>query len=165
MDITKYMNTKTVLEHLVFLSNKNTVTVCRELQITPQQFTDWVKIRRPIPAERLDHLSKYFIIPMEMIADQNRFAKKLSVLNRLDLELLIASKKSKHCHDVDEKSYLLNKIEELEIEKKKQLRIARLAVILESGDESILQKVDELLNNLEKKNSTNLGGQTNEQNN
>ena len=75
MDITANLNTKTVLEHLVFLSNKNTVAVCKELLITPQQFTDWAKLRRPIPAERLEHLSKYFLIPENMIADEKNMQK------------------------------------------------------------------------------------------
>ena len=72
------------------------------------------------------------------------------MLNRIDLELLIASKKSKHCHDANERRYLKSKIEELEHEKRKQLRVARLAIVLESKDESILKEVDDFLDKLEK---------------
>lgn len=150
MSIIDGLNTKTALEHLIFLSEKNTVTVCRELGVTPQQFTDWIKLRRPIPDERLSQLASYFSVPADVIADEKRFAKRLSRLDGVRLEMLIVSQKLKSCDTREYKKELEYRLKSLKSERDMQLRIARLSAILEKGDVSVLKKIDMFLDELEK---------------
>lgn len=152
MDLIKGLNSKTVLEHLIFLSNKNIVGTCKELQITPQQFTDWIKHRRPVPAERLEQLAKYFLVTEEILVDEKKFAKKLSTLNGIELEIMVLSRKQKYCASKADKEELEYRLSELEREKEKQIRIIRLAAILENSDENKLKEIDALLEKLENPN-------------
>ena len=138
---------RTVLEHAVFLSGRSVVEVCRELGITPQQFTDWIKGRRPVPEERLSMLSRYFHVPEEMLADERRFARKLSNVNALELELVICG--NTPLDSPEEKEEMLHRIKTLEAEKQKQVRIARLAAVLDKGDGGALSRIDALLDELE----------------
>jgi transposase-like protein len=149
MSISEGLNTKTALEHLIFLSEKNTITVCRELGVTPQQFTDWIKLRRPIPEERLRQLESYFSVPTGLIADDKRFAKRLSRLDGISLEMLIVSNKMKLCASWEFKKELEYRLATLKSEQDMQLRIARLSALLERGDAGLLKKIDAFLDELE----------------
>lgn len=148
MNVIKGLNTKTTLEHIIVLSNKNIVTVSKELQITPQQFSDWIKNRRPIPAERLLQLEKYFDIPANLLVDDRRFAKHLSILDSIELETLVVTNQIKFCN-TDEKDELEYRINQLKEERQKQLRITRLSALLEKNDAQIMEKIDQFLTELE----------------
>lgn len=145
------LNAKTALEHLIFLSGKNTVTVCRELGITPQQFTDWIKLRRPIPEERIKQIEKYFSVPACTIADGRRFAKRLSRLDGVGLELIVASKELKPGLPLEYKEELEYRISRLLSERDRQIRIARLSALLERGDDAVMKKIDAFLDAMEGK--------------
>lgn len=150
MDIAKGLNTKTALEHLIFLSNTNIVGVCRELQITPQQFADWIKKRRPVPADRLLQLVGFFEVPANSLVDEKQFARSLSTLTGIELEMLVVSNQIKQTcskENHDELSYRLDRLEE---EKQRQIRIARLSAILENNDSTIMGKIDNMLDEIEK---------------
>lgn len=149
MNISSGLNTKTALEHLIFLSGKNTVTVSKELEITPQQFTDWIKLRRPVPQERLTQIEEYFDIPARLLVDDKRYVRRLSTLDRVTLELLVVTNQAQSSLAADEKEELEYRISQLETEQKKQLRIARLSAILENGDEALMKKIDSFLDELE----------------
>jgi hypothetical protein len=149
MDLIKGLNTKTVLEHLIFLSNKNVVTVSRELQITPQQFTDWIKNRRPIPADRLLQLERYFDIPSALLVDEKRFARHLSVLNGIELEIMVAANRVKSSRTPEEKEEVEARITQLKEEKQKQIRVARLSALLEKDDPKIMRRIDNFLSEME----------------
>lgn len=150
MDITKGLHAKTTLEHLIFLSNKNIVGVCKELQITPQQFSDWIKNRRPIPTDRLEQLVEYFQVPKEMLVDERRFAHRLSALTAVELEMLVAANRLQCCAN-EEKEELNYRLDCLKAEREKHIRIARLTAILEENDTSKMAKIDVFLNELEEK--------------
>lgn len=149
MDIVQGFNTKTALEHLVFLSGQNIVEVCRTLVITPQQFSDWIKMRRPIPEERLNHLSTYFGVPAQMLADERRFARGLSRLTAIELEMLVVAWETKMCTLPDAKRELAHRRAQLETERQKQLRIVRLAALLERNNPALMARIDRFLNELE----------------
>lgn len=142
------LNTKTALQHLIYLSKKSVVTVCKDLKITPQQFTDWIKHRRPIPAERLIQLEKYFDIPANILVDDKRYAKRLSVLASIELEILVAMNQLKNCN-VDRQKELEYWVEQLKQERQKQIRITRLAALLDINDAQIMSRIDEFLNDME----------------
>lgn len=146
MHILHGLNTKTALEHLVFLSNKNIVTVSRELKITPQQFTDWIKHRRPIPAERLVQLSRYFNIPTNIIVDSKRYTKRLSVLDSIELEILVLTNQSKGSTADSKLEYSINVLKK---ERQNQIRITRLSALLEKNDMGIMNKIDQFLDKME----------------
>lgn len=148
INITHGLNTKTALGHLIFLANKSVVTVSKDLKITPQQFTDWIKHRRPIPAERLVQLEKYFDIPANILVDNKRYAKRLSVLDGIELEILVAKNKLKNSN-IERQKDLEYCIEQLEQDRQKQIRITRLAVLLDKNDKQIMSKIDQFLNGIE----------------
>ena len=155
MDIIQGFNTKTALEHMIFLSGQNIVEVCRTLAITPQQFSDWIKKRRPIPEERLKQLSTYFGVPAGMLADERRFAQGLSRLTAIELEMLVVAWETKICTASDAKAALAHRKAQLETERQKQLRIVRLAALLERNNPALMARIDRFLNELEKEDSTN----------
>ncbi|MGE7921143.1 hypothetical protein ACQKM9_19710 [Viridibacillus sp. NPDC093762] len=60
----------TVLQYLALINQVSYVNVCRAAGITPQQFSDWVKKRRPVPKERLQSLAEYFKIEANLLIDE-----------------------------------------------------------------------------------------------
>jgi transcriptional regulator with XRE-family HTH domain len=150
MNTANGLSAKTALEHLIFLSGKNIIEVCRALGITPQQFSDWIKKRRPVPAERLRQLAVYFGVSEELIADENRFARGLSALSAIELELIIVRKKAKLAASETEITEMAYHEKRLEDEYQKQLRIARLTALLDRDDPATMAKIDAFLAELEK---------------
>ncbi len=149
MDIKSGLITKTALEHLIFLSGKNIIEVCRTLQITPQQFTDWTKKRRPIPQQRLDELTAYFGVEADTLADEKRFARNLSSLSAIELELFVVKNLAKISSTKDEEEELSFRSKQLKDEYEKQLRITRLSVLLERNDPVLMSKIDAFLDETE----------------
>ncbi len=149
MDIVRGFNTRTALEHLIFLSGQSIVEVCRALSVTPQQFSDWIKRRRPIPEERLSQLSAYFAVPPAMLADEKRFASGLSRLSAIELEMLVVSWETKMSASPQAKAELAHRSAQLEIERQKQLRIARLAALLDRDDAALMARIDRFIMELE----------------
>jgi transcriptional regulator with XRE-family HTH domain len=150
MNTANGLSAKTALEHLIFLSGKNIIEVCRALNITPQQFSDWIKKRRPVPAQRQKQLAAYFGISEELIADQNRFAKGLSALNAIELELIIVRNKAKLASSETEQSEMAYHEQRLKEEYQKQIRIARLSALLDKDVPATMAKIDAFLTELEK---------------
>jgi len=149
MDIVRGFNTKTALEHLIFLSGQNIVEVCRSLNVTPQQFSDWIKKRRPIPAERLKQLSVYFGVSENMLVDEHRFAKGLSRLTAIEMELLVIAWETKINTSPEASAALAHRRAQLETERQKQLRIVRLAALLDQDSPALMARIDRFLNELE----------------
>ena len=133
----------------MFLSGQNIVEVCRTLVITPQQFSDWIKKRRPIPEERLKQLATYFGVPADMLADERRLARGLSRLTAIELEMLVVAWETRICTEPDAKAVLAHRSAQLEEERQKQLRITRLAALLERNDPALMARIDRFLNELE----------------
>ena len=150
MDIIRSLNAKTALEHLIFLTGHSIIEVCRTLHITPQQFSDWIKQRRPIPADRLRQLAVHFGVADSVLAEDSRFARRISALSAVELEQLVVENRLKICSDAQEQSALQFRVQELEAERERQRRIARLASLLETGDSATLSRVDAFLDDMEK---------------
>lgn len=149
MEKGQILRSKTALEHLIFHSRKNVVSICRELSITPQQFTDWIKKRRPIPAERLKQLASYFQVSQDTLADGRRFARDLSPLSGIELEM-VAVQNLRAQSSGRERTILDCRLSALLAERQKQIRLARLAAILEYCDADALVQIDTILDSLEK---------------
>lgn len=149
MEKGQILRSKTALEHLIFHSRKNVVSICRELSITPQQFTDWIKKRRPIPAERLKQLASCFQVSQDTLADGRRFARDLSPLSGIELEM-VAVQNLRAQSSGRERTILDCRLSALLAERQKQIRLARLAAILEYCDADALVQIDTILDSLEK---------------
>lgn len=141
------LRTKTVLEHLIFHGKKNAIGVCRELSISPQQFTDWIKGRRPIPADRLGLLSAYFSVPQYVIADDRRYAQELTTA--ISMELEISALRAVRANSASEQEQMDSRLGELQREMRQLKMTERFKRILDCADESSLVRMDELLSKLE----------------
>jgi len=139
---------KTALEHLVFHGKRNAIGICRELNISPQQFTDWIKGRRPIPADRLRVLAAYFSVPPEIIADEGRHARELTQTLQAELEMRSLHALRARCA-ADERKAVDEKIRELERKLALQKRAERFERILGRADETLLAVIDGMLDKLE----------------
>ncbi len=149
MNAANGLGAKTALEHLIFLSGRNIIEVCRAFSITPQQFSDWIKRRRPIPLERLTQLANYFGVSEAMLADGTRFAKGLSALSAVELELITVNNKAKLSASAEEQSELKYHEQRLKEDYQKQLRIARLSALLDGNDPAMMAKIDAFLDEME----------------
>lgn len=141
--------TKTTIEHLIYLNQKSIVQVCKDLQITPQQFSDWIKKRRPIPAVRLNALKTYFDIDGIYLVDERKYARNMSALNKIELEILVMSNRLDQSilgEDIQGYKYTINKLKR---EKEQQIRIARLSAVLNTNNEKIRSIIDIVLDMLE----------------
>jgi transcriptional regulator with XRE-family HTH domain len=147
MSTQNILNAKTTLEYLVLVNDRSYSAIGRELNLTPQQFSDWIKKRRPIPQERLKTLSNYFEIDESYIVDENNFTKNLDPINRIDIQMVLVKKKINE--GVEETESYQEHIQKLQKEKAKQIRIGRLASILHHDDEEIDQKIDLFLTEME----------------
>ena len=151
MNVIEGLSSKTTLQHLLFLEGSSIVQACKELKVTPQQFSDWIKKRRPIPLERLIVLKKYFEIDVSYIVDEKNYAKNMSSLGRVELELLVMSRRleqSESKEDKEEYQYLIDKLKK---EKANQIRIARLAALINADNGKINSIIDRVIDRLEEK--------------
>ena len=141
------LRTKTVLEHLIFHGKKNAIGVCRELSISPQQFTDWIKGRRPIPADRLALLGAYFSVPQYVIADERRYARELTTA--ISMELEISALRAVRANSASEQEQMDFRLGELQREMRLLKMTERFKRILGRADENGLVRMDELLSKWE----------------
>ncbi|MEI5908680.1 helix-turn-helix domain-containing protein [Bacillus spongiae] len=147
MSTNNLLNAKTILEYLVMVNERSYSAIGRELNITPQQISDWIKKRRPIPQERLKSLSDYFEIDESYLVDEKNFTKNLDPINKIDIQMLLIKKRIND--GVEETESYLEQIEKLHKEKAKQIRIGRLASILHHDDEEIDRGIDLFLTEME----------------
>lgn len=143
------LNSKNALEYLIYLSGKNVVTISRELKITPQQFNDWLKHRRPIPSARLSELTACFSVPETVLVDEHRYVKRMSALDMIELEMLVVANCSQKSSSREKKSELKYHMKNLQTEREKQLQIARLSALLEKNDPEVIKLIDNFLNQME----------------
>ncbi|UJF32860.1 helix-turn-helix domain-containing protein [Paenibacillus hexagrammi] len=147
MNTPKMLHAKTTLEYLVLVNEQSYSAIGRELHITPQQFSDWIKKRRPIPQERLKALSDYFDIDESYLVDEHNFTRNLDPMNKIDIQMVLIKKTIDE--GVEDKESYLERIQKLQKEKAKQIRIGRLASILHYDDEEIDRGIDQFLKEME----------------
>jgi len=144
------LRNKTILQHLLFLKNMSIVQACKELKITPQQFSDWIKKRRPIPVERLNILKNYFNIESTFLVDEKYYVKDMSALDRVEIEILFASRKLQESELEEEKAEYQYMVDKLEKERVYQFRIARLARLINTDNKRTINIIDRVIDKLEK---------------
>jgi transcriptional regulator with XRE-family HTH domain len=156
LDLEKLLNSRTVLEYLVLMNQDSYAQIGKKLNITSQQFSDWIKKRRPIPEERLKNLSNYFGIDESYLVDESKYTRDLNHLNQIDIQIILFNQKIEA--GVEETEGYKEKIRQLEKEKTKQIRIARLTSILNKEDERINVVIDKVLELIESGDFEKLGG-------
>lgn len=141
------LNSKTTLEYLVLIHEKSYSQIGRDLNITPQQFSDWIKKRRPIPQERLKALSNYFEVEEIYLVDEKNYAKNINPVTKIDIQMLLL-KKIIEKGEEDLEPYK-EKLQKLQKERIKQIRIGRLAAILQQDNEQLEKIIDAILDQIE----------------
>jgi DNA-binding Xre family transcriptional regulator len=147
MNENEKLNAKTTLEYLVLINEKSYSQIGRTLHITPQQFSDWIKKRRPIPEERLKALCEYFEVDSEYLVDGNNYARDISPVTKIDIQMLLVKKEMEKGEE-DAEIYM-EKLEKLKKERMKQIRIGRLASILHQDNEQVNKIIDAVLEHIE----------------
>ncbi len=143
----KLFQSKTVLQYLILINHQSYVQIGKHLKITPQQFSDWIKKRRPIPKHRLKDLSQYFEIDKNYLVNDDNFAKDISELDKINIQALYINRRLENKDE--EAEYLKEKLQELEHEKAKLIRITRLTAILNKEDERIDKIMDRVVELIE----------------
>ncbi|GGN97942.1 hypothetical protein [Saccharibacillus kuerlensis] len=145
---------RTMLEYLVMLNEQSYSGIGRELKITPQQFSDWIKQRRPIPGERLTALAAYFKVPESMITDARQFAAFLTDDSRTRIHMLLVEREMERltAENAEEEDIepFREKKRKLERELENYQRLAKVSALLERPDDRAGAIVDALLEAFEK---------------
>lgn len=153
MNKSKMEHSKTILEYLVMINELSYSGIGRELNITPQQFSDWIKKRRPIPHERLQALANYFGVEEAVLIDNHQYAKPITSLAKIELHMLLVEQKVEQLEvegaDEEDIEAYRNKKLKLQQEREDELRLARIAVVLQQRDERIDALIDIVLDELE----------------
>ncbi|GIP16144.1 hypothetical protein J40TS1_17860 [Paenibacillus montaniterrae] len=144
---------KTVLEYLVMINEQSYSGIGRQLHITPQQFSDWIKKRRPIPQERLQALVDYFGVKREVFVDSNSFVKPLTPIAKVELHVMLLEQKiaqleAERADEEDIEPYR-EKIRQLLQEKETEQRLTRITAALQRYDERIDWIFDTILHEIE----------------
>lgn len=86
-------------------------------------------------------MANYFSVP-DTLAGPDRFAKRLSGLDMVELEILVVSHLFLKTSSTERKGELKYSMERLKAEKGKQLRIVRLSALIDENDSEIMKRVD-----------------------
>ncbi|WP_458124614.1 helix-turn-helix domain-containing protein [Paenibacillus sp. Z3-2] len=139
----------TVLQYLAHIHQLSYTQVCKEVGLTPQQFNDWVKKRRPIPKDRLQQLADYFHVEHEVLIDGQHYLRDLTPENTVNIQILFIEQKLEREGEEEKQEAYRLKLVQLMHEKHKQVLIARFAAIIELGDEETLKQSEEWLSKAE----------------
>lgn len=141
--------TMTTLQYLALLHQVSYTNVCKEVKITPQQFSDWIKKRRPVPKERLHALGNYFNMDAAILVDDDFYLKDLTVDMKINIQILFLTRLLEHAEDGTDMEAYREKLKQLQIEKAHQMIISRFAAIVKGADASTLRLCHALLDHIE----------------
>ncbi|PLR96933.1 hypothetical protein [Bacillus sp. T33-2] len=105
------------------------------------------KKRRPIPKERLSILSQYFGIDEGLLVDEKNFTRNINPVSKIDIQMILLNKMIEEGKE-DVEPYR-EKLQKLQGERVKQIRIARLASILNQENPEINRIIDAVLDRVE----------------
>ncbi|WP_110931267.1 helix-turn-helix domain-containing protein [Paenibacillus bouchesdurhonensis] len=150
------MKNITTLPYLALLHQVSYTSICKEIGITPQQFSDWVKQRRPVPHERLQQVAEYFGVPAELLVDNHHYLLELNGMAKLRLQIAYLTRKINTVDDEEEKTMHRETLAKLQEEIKIQKLQERFNAAIQSGDPKALQLCHLFLDQLEQKNFSRL---------
>lgn len=141
----------TIIQYLALINEVSYVNVCKAVGITPQQFSDWTKKRRPVPKERLSSLAAYFEIDEKLLVDDKNYLKALTPEERVDIQILFLEKKLEVV-DASEKEVYNEKLATLYNEKFYYSLIGRFENIIRQSNEDTHRICELFLEHLEQGN-------------
>lgn len=124
----------TTLQYLALIHEVSYTTLCKELGITPQQFSDWVKKRRPIPKERLEKLVHYFEIPESELVEESYYLHDLTEQKKIDIQITFLRNRLGQPCTIDEQEAFQAKLEQLCLEKENIAQLERFKTVYTEGN-------------------------------
>lgn len=149
MERTEALPPLTILQYVALIHEISYSKVCRDVGLTPQQFNDWVKKRRPVPKERLHALEVYFQVDAELLVDENQYLRALTPEAKIDVQILFLNRKLEQAVKGQETKPYRDKLGRLLKEKAQQAQMSRFAAILDSEDAQLQQLCSAFLDRIE----------------
>ncbi|TCZ80178.1 hypothetical protein E0485_04835 [Paenibacillus albiflavus] len=156
METTIGIQTMTILQYLALIHQVSYTSVCKVVGLSPQQFNDWVKKRRPVPLERLQVLADYFKVEANLLIDHNYYLRDLTPESKVDVQILYLTQKLNSGEESDETEAYQNKLAKLQVEKYKQALITRFTAILHMPNDDIPKLCEAFLHQIENGNENEL---------
>ncbi|CAH0120448.1 MULTISPECIES: XRE family transcriptional regulator [unclassified Paenibacillus] len=141
--------TMTTLQYLALIHQVSYTNVCKDVEITPQQFSDWIKKRRPVPKERLRALGKYFNMDAKILVDDHYYLKDLSIEMKIQIQTLFLNRLIENAEEGADIEAYREKLIQLEKEREHQTIIGRFAAIVEQADAQTLRLCRAFLSHIE----------------
>ncbi|UNK17195.1 helix-turn-helix domain-containing protein [Paenibacillus sp. N3/727] len=130
----------TVLQYLALIHQVSYTKVCKEVGLTPQQFSDWVKKRRPVPKERLQSLADYFNMDASLLIDEHHYLQDLTGEKKIDIQILFLKQSLEHSDEkAADKDEYREKLVRLQNEKELQILIDRFSAMVKEADTQTLR--------------------------
>ncbi|WP_338541091.1 hypothetical protein [Paenibacillus tundrae] len=142
------MASMTVLQYLALVHQLSYTELCKTIGMTPQQFNDWVKKRRPVPQDRLQQVAQFFQIDSSVLVYETNYLRDLTPENKVQVQMIYIKKQLEQEGDVTEQEALRQKLIQLQEEKRKQALITQFTAAVNQADEQLLQEYEQLVNRL-----------------
>lgn len=149
MDSTSAAHTITILQYLALIHQVAYTEVCKAVGLTPQQFSDWVKKRRPVPKERLLAVADYFRVEPELLIDEHHYLRDLTAEAKVDVQILYIHQKLDGEGGSEQHEAYVDKLKQLQHERSKQALITRFTSLLNREDARIFPLSEFLLTIME----------------
>ncbi|WP_159882030.1 helix-turn-helix domain-containing protein [Paenibacillus puerhi] len=153
----------TILQYLALIHQVSYTQVCKTIGLTPQQFSDWVKKRRPVPAERMQAIAEYFKVDAGLLVDDHHYLRDLTPEKKLDVQIIFLTHKLETEGERADTEGYREKLARLEQDKKNQALLTRWAALLPEEEGQIHRLCEAVLNELERGNLQPFGHFLNEQ--
>ncbi|MEY8739247.1 hypothetical protein AB9M62_06450 [Bacillales bacterium AN1005] len=142
------MASMTVLQYLALVHQLSYTELCKTIGMTPQQFNDWVKKRRPVPQDRLQQVAQFFQIDSSVLVYETNYLRDLTPENKVQVQMIYIKQQLEQEGDATEQEALRQKLIQLQEEKRKQALITQFAAAVNQADEQLLQEYEQLVNKL-----------------
>ncbi|KQY79948.1 hypothetical protein ASD24_18580 [Paenibacillus sp. Root52] len=142
------MASMTVLQYLALVHQLSYTELCKTIGMTPQQFNDWVKKRRPVPQDRLQQVAQFFQIDSSVLVYETNYLRDLTPENKVQVQMIYIKQQLEQEGDVTEQEALRQKLIQLQEEERKQALITQFTAAVNQADEQLLQEYEQLVNRL-----------------
>lgn len=142
------MASMTVLQYLALVHQLSYTELCKTIGMTPQQFNDWVKKRRPVPQDRLQQVAQFFQIDSSVLVYETNYLRDLTPENKVQVQMIYIKQQLEQEGDETEQEALKQKLIQLQEEERKQALITQFAAAVNQADEQLLQEYEQLVNRL-----------------
>ncbi|MGM1046798.1 hypothetical protein SAMN05661091_1438 [Paenibacillus uliginis N3/975] len=135
----KSVPSMTTLQYLALIHQVSYTNVCKDAGITPQQFSDWVKKRRPVPKERLQALGVYFNVEPTLLVDDNLYLKDLSIDMKIKIQIHFINELLENAEEETDMEAYREKLIQLQKEQEQQMIIDKFTAMVKEADTQTLR--------------------------